>query len=178
MSENPPVFIDRFSAYIFAFGEYFRDKLFKRRNFVLLKLQTNLEGQTAIFGIVSACVEEQGYHLGGSWDYDKGCFDHILYREGAETIYIRIPFTVLDGELDQPHAMIKFATPFVIKHVVNLGLDSDDSSLLDMTGLSQFQAPLDTDGHIEDKSRWTQAGEAAVQELVDCLLEQNYLLSG
>lgn len=141
----------------------------------MLKLQTDLEGHVAYFGIVNNCVEEQGYHLGGSWDYYHGCFDHTLYREGAETIYIRIPFVVLDGELDRPEALIKFTTPFVIKHVVNLGLDSDESSLLDATGFSQFQAPLDTDGHIEDKSKWAHAGEVAVKKLFDCFSEQNYL---
>lgn len=143
----------------------------------MLKLQTDLEGHIAHFGIVNNCVADQGYHLGGSWDYDHGCFDHILCREEAETIYIRIPFVVVDGELDQPETLIKFTTPFVVKHVVNLGLDSDENSLLDVTGFSQFQAPLDTDGHIEDKSRWTHAGEVAVKKLFDCLIEQNYLQS-
>ncbi|QUW22935.1 hypothetical protein JSQ81_04990 [Sporosarcina sp. Marseille-Q4063] len=143
----------------------------------MLKLQTELEGKRATFGVVSDCIRDLGYHVGGNWDYDKGFFDHILCREGGETIYIRIPFFVTDGVLDEYDASIEFGTSFVIKHVVNVGLDSDDSSLLDATGFSQFQQPLDTDGKIIDKNRWIHAGEVAVQKLLDCLYENRHLKS-
>ena len=106
----------------------------------MLKLQTELEGQNASFGVVSDCIRDLGYNMGGNWDYHKGCFDHILCQEGGETIYIRIPFFVTEGELDQYDASIKFGTPYVIKHVVHVGLDRDGSSLLDATGFSQFQS--------------------------------------
>ena len=144
----------------------------------MLKLQTELEGQVAYFGVVRDCIQELGYHLGGNWDYHKGCFDHILCREEGETIYVRIPFQVASGELDDYDASIKFNTPYVIKHIVHVGLDSDESSLLDATGFSQFQSPIDTDGKIKNKNRWIHAGEVAVNELVNCLCEQEHLKSG
>lgn len=144
----------------------------------MLKIQTALEGQKACFGVVRDCIEELGYHLGGNWDYHKGCFDHTLCREGGETIYVRIPFRVLFGELDKYDTSIEFETPYIIKHVVNIGLDSDDSSLIDATGFSQFQAPIDKDGKIENKNRWMHAGEVAVAELFNCLCEQAHLKSG
>lgn len=141
----------------------------------MLKLQTELEGQTASFGVVSDCIRELGYHMGGNWDYDQGCFDHILCQEGGERIYIRIPFVVTDGELDHYEASIKFGTPYVIKHVVHVGLDRDGDSLLDATGFSQFQQPIDKDGKIIDKNRWIHAGEVAVKDLMDCMYAQNLL---
>ena len=143
----------------------------------MLKLQTDLEGQKAYFGVVRDCIRDLGYNLGGNWDYDKGFFDHTLCREEGETIYIRIPFTVTDGELDKYDTSIEFGTSFVIKHVVHVGLDSDDTSLLDATGFRQFQSPIDTDGNITNKNRWIHAGEVAVQELLDCLLENQHLKS-
>lgn len=143
----------------------------------MLKLQTNLEGQKAYFGVVRDCIRDLGYNLGGNWDYDKGFFDHVLCREEGETIYIRIPFIVTDGELDKYDTSIEFGTSFVIKHVVHVGLDREGSSLLDATGFSQFQTPVDTDGNITNKNRWIHAGEVAVQELLNCLLEQQHLKS-
>lgn len=141
----------------------------------MLKLETKLEGQVASFGVVSNCIEELGYHLGGNWDYENGCFDHILCQEGGESIYIRIPFIALVGEIDNFNATIRFGTPYVIKHVVNIGLDSEGSSLLDATGFSQFQKPLDKDGKIVDKNRWIHAGEVAVENLLDCMQKENVL---
>ncbi|MDN4606686.1 YugN family protein [Sporosarcina highlanderae] len=142
----------------------------------MLKLQTELEGKTASFGIVSDCIRGLGYNMGGNWDYDKGCFDHILCQEGGETIYIRIPFFVTDGELDDYGASIKFGTPYIIKHVVHVGLDRDGDSLLDATGFSQFQQPIDKDGKIINKNRWIHAGEVAVRDLLDCMYEGQALL--
>ncbi|WP_339252819.1 YugN family protein [Sporosarcina sp. FSL W8-0480] len=142
----------------------------------MLKLQTELEGKTASFGIVSDCIRGLGYNMGGNWDYDKGCFDHILCQEGGETIYIRIPFFVTDGELDDYNASIKFGTPYIIKHVVHVGLDRSGDSLLDATGFSQFQQPIDKDGKIINKNRWIHAGEVAVKDLLDCMYEGQALL--
>ncbi|TQR18495.1 YugN family protein [Psychrobacillus soli] len=141
----------------------------------MLKLQTELEGQIASFGIMNDCIRDLGYNLGGNWDYDRGCFDHILCQEGGETIYIRLPFFVMDGELDHYEATIKFGTPYIIKHVVHVGLDRDENSLLDATGFSQFQQPIDTDGKIIDKNRWIHAGEVAVENLLNCMQTQHLL---
>lgn len=141
----------------------------------MLELESKLEGQTSYFGIVRDCIHDLGYHLGGNWDYDKGCFDHVLCREAGETIYVRIPFLVTDGELDDPDASILFEKPYIIKHVVHVGLDSDSSSLIDATGFSQFQAPIDKDGEITDKNRWMHAGEVATQELLDCLCNAKHI---
>ncbi|MHA6260773.1 YugN family protein [Sporosarcina sp. CAU 1771] len=143
----------------------------------MLELETKLEGKSSYFGLVRDCISEIGYHIGGNWDYHKGYFDHILCSEEGERIYVRIPFRVLDGELDQDEAYIRFEKPYIIKHVVHIGLDRDGSSLIDATGFSQFQPPLDKDGQIKDKSRWMHAGEVAVQQLVDCLCEANHIKS-
>lgn len=132
----------------------------------MLQLQTDLEGKTVYFGYLRDQIHKLGYTIGGNWDYHKGSFDNILWREGGETIYLRLPFEVLEGDLDHHEAFIRFQTPYVIKHVVNMGLDNDESSLLTTTGFNQFQNPIDKDGQIENKNRWTQAGEHAVEQVV------------
>jgi hypothetical protein len=135
----------------------------------VLKLQTDLEGKKAYFGDMQDTLKNLGYCLGGNWGYDTGSFDSILSREEGETIYIRIPFHVLDGVLDESDASIEFQTPYVIKHVVNIGLDKDENSLLTSSGFNQFQDPLDTDGQIKNKNKWEDAGEQAVKQIISYL---------
>lgn len=135
----------------------------------MLKLQTDLEGKKASFGDMQERIEELGYTLGGNWDYNRGCFDSILWREAGETIYLRVPFIVMDGELDQYAASIMFQTPYVIKHIVNIGLDKDENSLLSATGFNQFQDPIEKDGHIRNKNKWVDAGERAITQVLNCL---------
>ncbi|WP_046175319.1 YugN family protein [Domibacillus indicus] len=132
----------------------------------MLKLQTELEGKHAYFGHVREKFSDLGYDLGGNWEYDRGSFDAILSCNGGETIYIRVPFTVLKGALDNYDAWIKFETPFVIKHVVNIGLEKDEHSLLTASGFNQFQDPVELDGKLKQKSKWEEAGEKAVKRII------------
>lgn len=135
----------------------------------MLYLETDIEGKRMEFGYARKMLKEHGFVIGGNWEYDSGFFDGIMHREkeAGETIYTRIPFHVLEGQLDHSRALIEFQQPFVIKHVVHVGLDTDGSSLLDATGFSQFQKPLDKDGYIHDKSKWEEFGEEAIGDILN-----------
>ncbi len=135
----------------------------------MIHLQTQLEGKRAVYGHISDDLCNHGYCLGSNWDYYQGSFDSVLHSDNGETIYLRLPFAVTTGKLDHPHATIQFQRPYIVKHVVNLGIDNEANSLLDATGLSQFQAPLDTDGQIRNKSRWESVGEEEVNRILDYL---------
>lgn len=133
----------------------------------MIKLQTSIEGKRAYFGDMRHIFQLHGYTFCSNFDYHKGKFDALLWRQEGESIYLRVPFYVLEGELDHSRALIQFSTPYVIKHVVNIGLDRDENSFVSVTtGLNQFQQPLDKDGYIYDKSRWTKAGEEAIEEVM------------
>lgn len=134
----------------------------------MIRLQTGLEGRKTNYGIMRNRLEESGYHLGGNWDYHTGYFDRVLNREEGETIYIRAPFDVITGMLDEDSASIQFGTPYIIKHVVNIGFDGEESSLLTST-FNQFQEPLDKDGRIADKSKWQEIGVREVDRLLAIL---------
>lgn len=138
----------------------------KGGGFKLLQFDSKIVGKEIGYGYLRDHIIHRGFTIGGNWEYHKGSFDAVLWRGGGETIYLRVPFIVTAGELDNEDAQIRFQKPFVIKHVANVGLDYDEGSLLDATGASQFQTPLDKDGHIHDKSRWIQAGEQVVEEKV------------
>lgn len=139
----------------------------------MLHLETEIEGKQMTFGDAQKMLKPFGIHIGGNWDYDRGIFDGVMHREAGETIYIRMPFQVIEGELDRQDAQIEFQKPFVIKHVVNVGLDKDENSLLTATGFNQFQKPLDTDGYIHDKSKWQEFGEEAIGDILNKLESRN-----
>ena len=131
----------------------------------MIKLNSVIEGKKTNFGLAKSIFHSYGCSFCSNFEYDQGKFDGILWQEGGETIYLRIPFQVLTGVLDSQNAFIQFGTPYVIKHVVNIGLDYDENSFITATGLNQFQEPLDKDGYIYDKSRWAQAGEEAIERI-------------
>ena len=135
----------------------------------VLHLETDMEGKQMNFGHARKTLIKYGYHMGGNWEYDSGMFDGVMHRDNGETIYIRLPFQVLEGELDRNDAWIEFRKPFVIKHVVHVGLDKDEKSLLAAAGFSQFQEPLDQDGNIHDKSKWQEFGEEAIGDILNKL---------
>lgn len=132
----------------------------------MLKFESELEGKQVEFGSLRDKIKRYGFCLGSYWDYDQGFFDTILYKKNEETIYLRLPFVVTSGILDSSKAQIQFQTPYVIKHVVNLGLDFDESSLLEATGFSQFQDPVDKDAEIQNKHKWVIAGEQVVDKVL------------
>jgi len=132
-------------------------------------LETDIEGKQMEFGQAQQDLKKFGLFIGGNWEYDSGMFDGVMHREGGETVYIRLPFQVIEGELDRSDAVIEFDKPFIIKHVVHVGLDRDENSLLSITGFAQFQEPKDKDGYIHDKSKWEEFGEELVGDILDKL---------
>ncbi|WP_217587188.1 YugN family protein [Lentibacillus saliphilus] len=132
----------------------------------MLQLNTELEGKQTFFGPAFNLLKANGYALCSSWQYDRAYFDGTLWRQGSETLYIRLPFHVVSGMLEDGDALIEFQTPYMIKHVVNIGLDRDGHELLTAGGLSQFQEPLDTDGQITQKNKWLHEGEQAINYIV------------
>lgn len=136
----------------------------------MIQFDSQIEGKKSYFGVIRDVFESHGCSFCSNFEYHEGKFDSILHRDGGETIYLRMPFWTLDGDLDHHATYIQFGKPFVIKHVVNLGLDYDEHSLVTATtGLSQFQEPIDKDGKIVDKSRWVIAGEEKINKMLRSL---------
>lgn len=131
----------------------------------MISLQTYVEGKRYYFGSIQETLRAHGFFLCGAWEYDRGKFDAALWRENGETIYLRIPFHVIQGQLDRADAYIEFRTPYLIKHIVNVGLDRDENSLLSATGFNQFQKPLDKDGEINNKDLWKHHGETLIMRI-------------
>lgn len=133
----------------------------------MLTLESDLEGRIIRFDSMCSIVQKRGYVLCGNWEYDRGKFDHVLWRHEGETIYIRLPFKVVKGMLDRKDAHLKFSTPYIIKHVVHEGLESDSEGLMTVAGFSQFQKPLDPDGKINDHDQWREIARQSLAPIVE-----------
>ncbi|WP_053361427.1 YugN family protein [Bacillus sp. FJAT-27251] len=132
----------------------------------MIKLETELEGKGARYTDIVDAFESHGFNVGGNWDYDHGMFDKTLADEDGETIYLRVPFDVAEGNLDDNDARVVFGTPFVVNHIADTDIDQEDSAVLTTTGMEQFKSPVDKDGPIQKKSKWAVEGEREIAELL------------
>lgn len=122
-------------------------------------LRSRLTNQEREFMPVRSALAAKGFAMGGAWEYGQGSFDCAL--DEANKVWLRLPFEVtnghLDSESDEQEATIRFAEPFVLKHLYNEGLD-EEARVHTMGALfDQFQDPAEPDANIEahwiDKAR-------------------------
>lgn len=136
----------------------------------MLSIPSAIEGKRAYYGTLCKPFEDQGFHICGSWEYYTAFFDSILHQNEGITIYLRLPVRVIEGRLDHADALVQFERPFLIKHIVHTGLDSDpDLGAFTAIGLNQFQEPVDPDDKIKHEDLWRQAGEQAINRVVQYL---------
>ena len=133
----------------------------------MLSIPSDIEGKQCYYGDLRQPFERAGFHLNGNWEYDHAYFDSVLHQEEGASVYLRLPVTTVRGRLDQEDALLEFGQPFLIKHVVHIGLVQEDTdfSLMNASGLNQFQPPLDPDDRIEQEERWKRAGEQAIGKI-------------
>ncbi|GBG06533.1 hypothetical protein PAT3040_01060 [Paenibacillus agaridevorans] len=132
---------------------------------VMIPISSTVEGQEKKFTEIQALLTDRQFTLGGNWDYDHGSFDRAL--DGENKVWLRIPFQVIDGnidsELSENNAQIQFQQPYVLRHLYNEGNDPEASVRVVGAVFDQFQSPIDPDADIEP--RWVERGEAVMREV-------------
>ncbi|RTE06340.1 YugN family protein [Paenibacillus whitsoniae] len=126
---------------------------------------SSIEHVKETFDSVRAQLSKFDFSLGGNWDYDHGYFDKSL--DEANKVWLRIPVQVItgriDGDSEATDALVEVGTPFVLNHVYNEGLDTSAEAETYGALVDQFQAPLDPDGHVEEK--WVQAAKDVLKNV-------------
>ncbi|MGG1662438.1 YugN family protein [Brevibacillus sp. NRS-1366] len=124
-------------------------------------IKSSLQGTRGTFGYFREALQPN-FTL-ANWDYEQGFFDRTL--DDRNTVYLRLPVKVLQGELDSPDAWLEIGEPFVLRHVYQTGLDEDIGYVEPLVSsvMNQFQEPVDKDAQID--SRWVRKAEAIVKEL-------------
>lgn len=139
----------------------------------MIPVPSEIEGKEATYGEIEKSFQNEGFVLGGNWEYKSGYFDAALERDGGETIYLRLPFQVVAGELNDKEARLKFLQPLLVRHVVNTEISKVDSlPLVDEMPLAtnslvnQFQKPLEMDGEIHDEQQRLQEAQVAIHKII------------
>lgn len=126
-------------------------------------INSTIAGKQAVFGDIRSRLDRFDFVL-ANWDYDRGFFDRQL--DDKSMVFVRIPFEVREGELDNVDARIEFGTPFVLKHVYQTGVEEEigyNASHVVSPLLNQFQEPIDKDAPVEES--WVRQGEEIVRAL-------------
>ena len=110
-------------------------------------------------------LAQLSFTYGGNWDYDHGSFDKPL--NSKHTVWLRLPFHVVQGEMDaevqDTEARIRFGIPLVFKHLYEDGLDQD-ARVSAISGLvNQFQSPEDPDAAVEP--HWVEKARSILEEV-------------
>lgn len=139
----------------------------------MISFHSEIEGKEAYFGDIEDLFSQKGFVLGGNWEFDGGYFDYELDEEKGETVYLRVPVQVVQGQLDETGARLKFLTPLLVRHVVETGVSHDDSlPLLDQMPMqavslvNQFQTPVETDGEIHNQEKRVEMAKEAIQRIL------------
>lgn len=131
----------------------------------MIPLSSKLEAREQEFVEIMKMLEEHQFALGGNWDYKHGSFDR--YLDEAHKVWLRIPFDVingnLDGETEENDAKIRLGQPYVLKHVYNEGLDPEAQPRTLGGLVDQFQSPLDPDAPVEQK--WIEEARSKLEQV-------------
>jgi hypothetical protein len=128
----------------------------------MIEIPSQLEGKHFDLYKLEQILKPIGYTIGGNWDYDHGAFDYKMNSNDGY-LYLRLPFSAVDGQLDSRNCTVELGRPYLLNHVYQEGLDDhahvDNSS----AAFNQFQEPVDEDGRISENIQ--EVGKTIVQNL-------------
>ncbi|MDQ0255854.1 hypothetical protein J2S74_003238 [Evansella vedderi] len=107
-----------------------------------------------------------GYVIGGGWEYDHGYFDYKIDDDGSY-LFVRLPFTAVNGELDTKGVEVRLGRPFLLSHQYEGGNDHDNEEDPN-PWVNQFAAPANPDAIIP--SQWIATGKDYIEELEQVIL--------
>ncbi|SFS47465.1 YugN family protein [Marininema halotolerans] len=119
----------------------------------MIQLPSSLENQEGPFIAIDRVMNEEGFVLGGGYEYDHACYDKVLDWEttqGHQT-YLRIPVIALSGSIGTRKAQLQIGQPFVLKHPFKTGPDTTADAGLITSTFSQFSDPADKDDYVEQE---------------------------
>jgi hypothetical protein len=134
----------------------------------MIEVQSTIENHQYKLIDLEKKLKPLGYDIGGNWDYDHGYFDYKMNDEEGTYLYLRVPISAIEGQLDQKGVIVQLGKPFLLAHKYHTGLDDhvDDPN----PWVNQFSEPVDSDAQFPQQ--WILTGQNLVRELESILLNQ------
>ncbi|WP_096190004.1 YugN-like family protein [Evansella halocellulosilytica] len=131
----------------------------------MIEMPSQLENQEYKLHDLEEKLKPLGYTIGGGWEYDHGYFDYKIGEQDSY-LYVRLPFTAVDGELDTKGVHVKLGRPFLLAHKYKEGLDDhvEDPN----PWVNQFAEPEDKDAYFP--TEMINTGQEYVRELEQVIL--------
>lgn len=133
----------------------------------MIEIPSDLEGKSFDLYKLEQKLKPIGYSIGGNWDYDKGSFDYKIDNEDGYQ-FLRLPFTAIDGQLDEKGCTVELGRPFLLSHLYEDGLDDHVNSSVFSGSLNQFSEPIEKDARFPEGQ--VSIGKSLVKELESLLL--------
>ncbi|MFA9560234.1 YugN-like family protein [Evansella sp. AB-rgal1] len=133
----------------------------------MIEVQSSLENKEIKLSHLEQKIKPLGYVIGGGWEYDHGYFDYKMVDEG-EYLFVRLPFSAVDGDLDTKGVTVRLGRPFLLSHQYEDGLDhtnEEDPNPL----FNQFAAPENPDATFPYEH--INVGKEYVRELEQVILQ-------
>ncbi|WP_138420283.1 YugN-like family protein [Aquibacillus sediminis] len=108
-----------------------------------------------------------GYVIGGNWDYDHGSIDYKMADDDGYQ-FIRIPFTLEEGMLDAPGAIVRIGQPLLLHHKYQPSVEDHADNGVIQGAINQFQSPTDPDAEVSDK--YIEKGKRLIEQVERILL--------
>lgn len=115
----------------------------------MIELESSIEGKKFSLIDLEDTLKPLGYSIGGGWDYDHGSFDYKIDDEDGY-LFLRIPFTAVDGSLDQRGVLVEVREPYVLNHKYEGGLDKQADTNRNAL-MNQFQEPVEKDAEVDEQ---------------------------
>lgn len=131
----------------------------------MIEVPSKIENHKFVLYDLEKKLKPIGYKIGGNWDYDHGSFDYKMSNEDGYQ-YFRVPFTAVDGELEQKGVVVQVGTPFVLSHKYQEDTDNVTEPYNAM--FNQFAEPVDQDAEVPRSS--VEMAERLNTELEEILL--------
>jgi hypothetical protein len=112
--------------------------------------QTALENQKGSFEEIQQLLQEQGFEVGGNWEYDHGYFDRKL-KGHPGYLFLRIPIFVEQGAFGENEAEVRLGTPLLLRHKYQIGNDDQVNIGVITASVNQFQEPVDPDASLKQE---------------------------